>query len=338
MAIVRTKWQWFLLVAAIVFLLGAFPFVSSTYTLHLANKWGILIIAALGLNILVGRAGLISIAHAAFVAVGAYSSAILVRELSFPFLLAVPCSGLIAGLIGAFFGLPSLRIKGLYLLAATLGAQFIIEYVINSWTDLTGGYAGYRVPYATLGGIVFDTHREFFFITATVLIVMTFLASSLNRNRLGRALIAIRSNDVVAEAMGVNLLKYKLLAFFLACFFAGVAGSLWAHWMGGLMTMESFTLWGSIWYLGYIIVGGLGSIVGVFAGVLFIDGAREILTSIITGVGMSHPEVLVHIAPSGDIVFGLILILFLILEPRGLANRWEIVKSYYRLWPFSHRA
>ena len=102
--------------------------------------------------------------------------------------------------------------------------------------------------------------------------------------------------------------------------------------------MESFTLWGSIWYLGYIVVGGLGSITGVFAGVLFIEGTQEILREVITNVGMAHPQALAYVAPSGDIAFGLILILFLILEPRGLANRWEIIKSYYRLWPFSHRA
>lgn len=335
-AIIRTKWQWFLLAAALVAIVGVVPFTFSSYALYLAVKWGILIIAALGLNILVGRTGLISIAHAAFVAVGGYTSALVVTKLSLPFLVAVPCAGLMAGLIGILFGLPSLRIRGLYLLAATLAAQFIIAYVINNLTSVTGGYAGIVVPHASIGGFVLDDNRKFYFLLVPVLILMTILATNLNRNRLGRAFIAIRSNDKVAEGLGVNLWKYKLLSFFIACFFAGVAGSLWAHWQAGIMTMEGFTLWSSIWYFGYIIVGGLGSVVGVFAGVLFVEGAREILNSIINNIGTGHPDILAKIAPSGDILFGVILIVFLIWEARGISHRWEILKSYYRLWPFSY--
>jgi len=335
-AIIKTKWQWFLLAAALIVIVGVVPFAFSSYALYLGVKWVILIIAALGLNILVGRTGLISVAHAAFVAVGGYTSALLVSKLSLPFLVALPCAGLMAGLIGILFGLPSLRIKGLYLLAATLAAQFIITYVINNLTSLTGGYSGTVVPHASIGGFILDSNQKFYFVVVAVLIIMTILATNLNRNRLGRAFIAIKSNDKVAEGLGVNLWKYQLLSFFIACFFAGVAGSLWAHWQGGIMTMEGFTLWSSIWYFGYIIVGGLGSVVGVFAGVIFVEGAREILNSIINRIGASQPAVLANIAPSGDILFGVILIVFLIWEARGISHRWEMFKSYYRLWPFSY--
>lgn len=335
-AIIKTKWQWFLLAVTLALVIGVVPFVFSSYALFLAVKWGILIVAALGLNVLVGRTGLISVAHAAFVGVGGYTSALLVSKLSLPFLVALPCAGLMAGLIGILFGLPSLRIKGLYLLAATLAAQFIITYVINNLTPLTGGYSGTVVSHASIGGFVLDDNREYYFLVAAVLIAMTILATSLNRNRLGRAFTAIKSNDKVAEGLGVNLWKYKLLSFFIACFCAGVAGSLWAHWQAGIMTMEGFTLWSSIWYFGYIIVGGLGSVVGVFAGVLFIEGAREILNTIINQIGATRPEVLANIAPSADILFGVILIVFLIWEARGISHRWEMFKSYYRLWPFSY--
>ena len=333
-AIFRTKAHWVWLVSAILFFL-AFPFFANEYLLSVTILIYIYIIAAHGLNLLTGFTGLISIAHSAFIGIGAYASAILVSNIGFPFWLAFPCSIVITGLIGVIFGAPSLRLKGFYLVMATLAAQFIINFVIMRWKVLTGGVYGMSVPSLTLSNMEFDTNQSFYYIAFIVLVLSTYVAKNLVRTQVGRAFIAIRDNDLAAEVMGINLTKYKLLSFAAGCAFAGAAGSLWGHWVR-MISPEHFNLMGSVWFLGYIIVGGLGSILGPFFGVIFITLTMEILSSIFTGLSMSYPEVIGYLFASREIFFGLILALFLIFEPRGLAHRWEIIKASYRLYPFSY--
>jgi len=213
MAIFRTKTHWALLLALLVILFTA-PLYCGNYWLSVANLIGITIIAATGLNILTGYCGQLSIGHAGFIAVGAYTSAVLTNRLELPFLVGLICAGLTAGLIGMIFGIPSLRVKGFYLAISTIAAQFIIIWVINHWTSVTGGFMGISVPPASIGGITFISQSSQFYLIMVITVLVVFLAKNLARTRAGRAFIAIRDNDLAAEVMGINLFRYKLLAFF----------------------------------------------------------------------------------------------------------------------------
>jgi branched-chain amino acid transport system permease protein len=335
MAIVRTKTQWGLLAAFLILLFTA-PLYLDNYWLGIANLIGITVIAATGLNILVGYCGQLSIGHVGFMAVGAYTSAILSNKLGAPFPLALIASGLMAGAVGIIFGIPSVRVKGFYLAITSIAAQFIIIWVINHWTSLTGGFNGISVPYASIGGLVFNTQGKQYFLIIVIAVLCVFFAKNLARTRVGRAFIAIRDNDLAAEVMGINLFYYKLLAFFIGCFLAGIAGSLLAHWTGSIST-DNFSFMNSILYVGMIIIGGLGTTLGPILGVVLIQLLDVGVTKMTPALQTSFPSM-----PSGfatgiaPMLFGLVIILFLIFEPRGLAHRWNLFKSSYRLWPFSY--
>ena len=333
--IFRTGTQKVLLVLLLAFVFTA-PLYFSNQLLGVANLIGITLIAATGLNILLGYCGQLSIGHAGFIAVGAYTSAVLTNRLELPFLVGLICAGLVAGLIGLIFGIPSVRVKGFYLAISTIAAQFIIIWVINHW-GITGGFVGIEVPYASIGGLVFRSEASQFYLIMTIVIISIFFAKNLARSKVGRAFIAIRDNDLAAEVMGINLFHYKLLAFFIGCFMAGIAGSLLAHWIG-FMNAEYFTLKESILYIGMIIIGGLGTTIGPIFGVIFI----RILDVLLTWWLVPSLEKTFTARPAGfatgvtPMLFGLVIILFLILEPRGLARLWTLFKSAYRLWPFSY--
>jgi len=336
MAIFRTKTHWALFIGLMVLLFTA-PLYWSNYWLGVANLIGITIIAATGLNILTGYCGQLSIGHAGFIAVGAYASAALTGRLGLPFPLGLVSAGLVAGLVGMVFGIPSLRVKGFYLAISTIAAQFIIIWVINHWTSVTGGFVGLSVPYASIGGLTFDTEGKQFYLIMGITALTIYFAKNLARTRVGRAFVAIRDNDLAAEVMGINLFRYKLIAFFIGCFLAGIAGSLLAHWMW-FLSAEFFSLAESILYVGMIIIGGIGTTLGPIFGAVFIRLLDQVLTQWVT----PFLEGTFTMLPAGfatgitPMVFGLVIILFLILEPRGLAHRWQLFKAAYRLWPFSY--
>ena len=335
MAIVRTRTHWALFIGFLV-LLFTMPFYFSNYLLGVMNSIGITLIAAVGLNILVGYCGQLSIGHAGFIAVGAYTAAILTNRLEMPFLVGLIGAGVVSGFIGLIFGIPSVRVKGFYLAITTIAAQFIIVWVINHW-GLTGGFNGIKVPYASIGGLVFRSESSQFYLIIVIATLCVFFAKNLARTKIGRAFIAIRDNDLAAEVMGVNLLYYKLLAFFIGCFFAGIAGALLAHWIG-FLNAEQFSFTESILYVGMIIIGGLGTTIGPIFGVVFIRVLQQVLTVNL----VPFLENTFTMLPSGfatgvtPMLFGLVIVLFLILEPRGIAHRWGLFKSAYRLWPFSY--
>jgi branched-chain amino acid transport system permease protein len=335
MAILRTRTHWVLLIGLLVFIF-TLPLYLGNYWLGVSNLIGITLIAATGLNILIGYCGQLSIGHAGFIAVGAYTAAILTNRLELPFLVGLLCAGLTAGLIGLVFGIPSVRVKGFYLAITTIAAQFIIIWVINHW-GITGGFVGIKVPYASIGGFVFKSEASQFYLITTIAILCTFLAKNLARTRVGRAFIAIRDNDLAAEVMGINLFYYKLLAFFIGCFLAGIAGSLLAHWVG-FMNAEHFTLTESILYIGMIIIGGLGTTLGPILGVILIRLLQQVLmVQVVPFLESTFTALPAGFATGiAPMLFGLVIVLFLILEPRGLAHRWNLFKSAYRLWPFSY--
>jgi branched-chain amino acid transport system permease protein len=335
MAIVRTRTQWVFVFGFLALLFTA-PLYLNGYWLSVGNIIGITIIAAVGLNILVGFCGQLSIGHVGFIAVGAYTSAVLTHRFGAPFLVGLVSAGVVAGLVGIIFGLPSVRVKGFYLAITTIAAQFIILWVIQHW-NLTGGFQGLTVPLASIGGLVFASESSMFYLIIVITIICVLVGINLSRTKVGRAFIAVRDNDLAAEVMGINLLYYKLLAFFIGCFFAGIAGSLFAHYTGSL-NPEQFSFTESILYVGMIIIGGLGTNLGPVLGVVFI----RVLQQVLLGNVVPWLEHTFTVFPPGfasgvaPMLFGLVIVLFLVLEPRGIAHRWSLFKSAYRLWPFSY--
>jgi branched-chain amino acid transport system permease protein len=304
--------------------------------LYVINSMGIYAIAAVGLNLLIGYTGQISLGHGAFFGVGAYTAAILATKASFPFVVAVPAAGLVTAAVGIVFGLPSARLKHLYLLIATLAGQFIIEYVLVQWEGLTEGAEGIVVTGATLFGIDLGNDRTLYFVIFACFVLLTWIAVNLVRTRYGRAFIAIRDNDRAAEGMGIPIFPYKLLSFGISSFYAGFAGALFAFYVMSI-TPEPFNLWLSIYFIAIIIIGGLGKITGSVFGTIFIVLLEEVLshaTQFLMNVGTGGMGI--TIAPLREFVFGLAIVLFIIFEPKGLAEVWRIVRSSFRLWPFSY--
>jgi branched-chain amino acid transport system permease protein len=297
---------------------------------------GISIVAMQGLNILFGYTGQISVGHSAFIGAGAYASAILSTRLGFPFIASFICAGIICALIGLIFALPSVRVKGFYLAITTLGAYFIIIWVIQHWTKLTSGIWGLSVPGASIFGISLHTEKRFYIFTLIIVLLSTFTAKNIVRSHVGRGLVAIRDNDLAASVMGINVFHYKLLAFFICCFYAGIAGSMWAHYIKSIHP-EQFPFFDSIWYLGFLAVGGMGSIMGPIFGTVVWRLLREAVAGLVPFLSSKFPA-FAATAYSGLslIIFGLIIVIFLIFEPRGINHRWTIFKSYYRMWPFSY--
>ena len=315
--------------------LAIFPFLAPPYWLFLANQIAIFTIGAIGLNILVGYTGQISLGQGAFMAIGAYGAGLLTVRFGVPFYISIPVAALITAVAGLVVGLPSLRLKGLYLAVATLAAQQIVEFIVTHWTGLTGGTEALVVPAPLLFGARLNTDGRFYWIAVVVALVVALFAANLFRSRVGRAWVAIRDQDIAASAIGVNVFGYKLLAFATSSFLVGLSGALLAHYRS-IVTWERFTIEVSISFLAMIIIGGLGTISGSFFGATLI----VLLPAMINTVGRSLQDtapwattVLPYIQQG---VFGLVIILFLVLEPEGLARLWRNVKDYFRVWPFSY--
>jgi branched-chain amino acid transport system permease protein len=331
MAIFRTRLQWGILFLLLVLLLTC-PLFLSDRMLTLLTMIGIAIISVHGLNILTGYCGQISIGHVGFMAVGAYVSAILTAKLGWSFWTALPCAALAAGIVGLIFGLPSLKIKGFYLIMATIAAHFIIIWFILQLQNITGGADGLAVPKPKIGSLVLKSKTNYFYLVMTFTALATLLAKNIVRTRAGRAFVAIRDNDLAAEVMGISLWSYKLQAFFIGCVYAGVAGVLLVHYYG-FASVDQFPFMDSVWYLGMLIVGG-SNVTGPILGAISLKLLDELVT--IVGPVLSAAIAAQAAAAMGLITRGLVIILFLIFEPRGLDHRWGMVKAYFRLWPFSH--
>jgi branched-chain amino acid transport system permease protein len=328
---------WFVRIWLIAFLIACvlFPFFGSEYMIATMIEVGIAIIACHGLNLLTGFTGQISLGHAAFMGVGAYTCSILVGQAGVPFILALFLAGFMTALVGMVFGIPSLRLRGLYLAMATIAAQFIIEFTIRRWDKLTGGVDGLYVDPGTVGPFHFDDRIHLYYLTFVLAVAVTMATKNIVRARSGRAFVAIRDRYLAAEVIGVNLFKYRLLSFAVSSFFAGIAGALLAQYLE-VITHESFTISQSIDYLAMCIVGGLGHIMGGFFGVGFWFILERMLEVINTTLNTAYPDHVTWFVSIREIVFGLVIILFLIFEPDGLAARWRTIRAYWKLWPFSY--
>ncbi len=320
--------------AALLALLCVCPLFLNAYHLSILILINIAIIGAVSLNLLTGICGQISLGHGAFLGVGAYASGALTLQ-GLPFIVALPCAGLITAATGMLFGIPSLRLKGIYLAIATLAAQLILQYVFLHWDAVTGGSLGLAVDPPSIAGFVFDTDGKMFFLSLAIAMLTLLAASNIMRSKHGRAFVAIRDFYLSAEIVGVNLFSYKLMAFAVSSFFAGIAGALWGHYLM-FITPEPFALSLSISYLAMCIIGGLGSIQGAVFGAIFLTLLPEVLTWIADVASGVFPEAAQHLLAAKEGVFGLVLVLFLIFEPEGLQRRWKLLKAWFKLFPFAH--
>jgi branched-chain amino acid transport system permease protein len=322
-----------------VALLCAAPLVLSAYWLSLLIQIGYMAIAALGLNILVGFTGQISIGHAAFFGFGAFTSAYLTAKLGVPTFFAIPLSALATALVGLIFGLPAARLKGLYLAIATLAAQYILVDFFSRAEWFTGGVVPAIAAPFSLFGTVLNGDRPYFYVVLAYLVLCYGLVTNLMRSRDGRALVAVRDHYLSAEIIGINLAKYRTLSFGLAAFFAGIGGALYAHYQG-VVSSEGFAIDRSILFLAIVIIGGLGSIMGTLMGTVFmilLPEAMEWICALLRGGAIDQALGLRHnIAFLREIAIGLVIILFLIFEPDGLAHCWRRTKAYWKLYPFSN--
>lgn len=304
------------------------------YAVSVLNLILIAVIGAVSLNLLTGVCGQMSLGHGAFVGVGAYGAAVL-SNAGVPFFLALLGGGATAALIGMVFGIPSLRLKGIYLAISTMAAQLILEYVFLHAGGLTGGANGLPVNPPEILGFAFNSDIKIFYLILGVTSVCVLIVTNVVRTRPGRAFVAIRDYHQSAENVGVNLFAFKLQAFGLSSFLAGVAGGLWAHYTM-YITPEQFSMGLSISYLAMIIIGGMGSVLGSIFGAIFITLLPELLNLLVTSLGGIAPDLSAIIVPMKEGVFGLMLVLFLIFEPEGLVRKWRLTKAYWKLYPFAY--
>ena len=330
--------QWSVAALAALFIVIV-PLTFSEYYVSVLNLILIAIVGALGLNILVGYTGQVSIGHGAFMSVGAYTAANLITRLGMPFWVAIPAGGLMAALIGLIVGIPSLRIKGIYLAIATLAAQLIIEWSINHIQWISGGVqASIEIPRPSLFGIVLK-HEVQIYLFLMFFVVLALVATlNLVRSRVGRAFIAIRDQDIAAEIIGINIFRYKLYAFAISSFYAGVGGVLESYYLG-IANYEQFQIDVSIDYLAMVIIGGLGSVMGSVLGAIFVTllpiATRWFLNSF-GGIFFSNADLLNVVPNLRLVIFGALIIFFLVVEPEGLNRLWRNIRGYFRVWPFSY--
>ncbi len=334
MALRRTPAQKIRIVLFVLFIL-VFPFFANKYTLTLANQIAIATIGAIGLNILTGYTGQISLGQGGFMAVGAYTAGLLTVRWGVPWWGSIIIASLVTAVVGAIFGIPSLRLKGLYLAIATLAAQEIILWTVTHWKALTGGVEALVVPDPKFFGLRMNADFNFYWLAWALAGITALVTLNLFRTHYGRAFIAIRDQDIAAEVMGVDLFRYKLLAFGISSFFVGVSGALLAHYRS-IVTWERFTLDVSVLYLAMIIIGGMGSVSGSLFGASFMTLLPALLTNMGRSLRKVFPAINSIMPFLQEATFGLVIILFLILEPEGLKKLWEDIKDYFRLWPFSY--
>ncbi len=326
-------------IAIIAILLVGFvvvPLVATEYVYTgILIPFLILALATIGLNLLTGYCGQVSLGTGAFMAVGAYAAYNLVlRVPDMNLLVAFAVAGGIAALVGVLFGLPSLRIKGFYLAVATLAAQFFIDWVFIRIKWFTNYATNATAPELLLFGIPLDSAMRRYLVTLAIVVVLALVAKNLVRGATGRAWMAVRDMDIAAEIIGIRLLRTKLIAFAVSSFYCGVAGALWGFMHLGAWEPLTFDVNRSFQVLFMVIIGGVGSILGSFLGAAFIFAVPILINQVPAALGVpistalsSHLEAM---------IFGALIIFFLIVEPHGFARLWQLGKEKLRLWPLPH--
>lgn len=333
--LIETRWQKAALVA-LVLLLAAFPLAAPQFAIGIANQTLIAIVGAAALMLLTGYAGQISLGHAGLLAAGALTTAILFKELGASFWVTLPASAAIGAVLGLVFGLPSLRLKGLYLAITTLALHFVVAFIGGEYETRRGFSTGILVPPPAIAGFALQEQQHWYYVLLALAAAAMLFCLNLLRSRTGRALMAIRDHDIVAESLGIPVRRYKLLIFVVSSTMTSVAGCLLAYYRG-FVSIEAFSLYLTIDYVAMVIIGGLGSMLGVVLGALFvitfpyvIEGLLRILP---TPAGIANEIFAINYA-----AFGLVMILFLVFEPLGLVGIWRRVRNYFLIWPYRQTA
>lgn len=325
MALVR-GWAGWMGVALLAAALLAAPWFLRGYQLYIANIIGSKIIVAIGLNLLVGYTGQISLGHVGFVAIGAYAATHFVTAfqkaaafqwLGGPFWVALLVGGAAAAVFGVLVGLPALRLEGPYLSIVTLGFGLAVQQLLINWPAVSGGRIGLFVPTARIGPWLLNSHQSMYFLVWTCVVLLSLVAFNLTRSHVGRAFVALRDSDIAAEVTGVNLRYYKTLAFAVSAFYAGFGGALEAY-VVRYLEPTMFNLYESIYYLAMVVVGGLGTIPGSMFG-------ATLLTLLQFGLSQAQEYL--------PVVYGAVVILVMTVEPRGLYGRWLKIKLWSKTWP-----
>ncbi len=291
-------------------ILAVCPFFVAKYTLFMLSLFAIYTLVSVGLNLLMGYTGQIAAGHAGFLAIGAYFTTIMTMRVEWvPFIVVLPLAGVFTAIIGFLLGIPTLRLKGFYIAMATLAFGVVVSEVILQWSSLTGGDDGLSVPRVVIFGFVFDSYRKLFYLIMAITILMIIGAINLVRTRIGRAFIAIRESEIAAQTMGIDLARYKTIAFAISAFYTGIAGGLFALLIR-YISPDSFTIELSIDFIAMIVIGGMGSILGSIIGAVILTGMQQILS------GLQELQVL---------IFGLSLIVFMIFMPNGISGMLELL-------------
>lgn len=310
-------WLWYGVLIATLLVL---PMFAPPFWVYFCAILGINVVAVHGLNIMMGYTGLLSLGHAAFMGVGAYTAALSQIHLGLPFFVTIPLAGVAASVVGVAFGLPSLRIRGLNLVIATLAAQFILLFVFVQWQSVTNGDVGLIVEPARIFGFDLNNQTRMYYLILATAIAMTIFAANVIKSRVGRAFIAVRERDLTAEVLGVQIVWYKLVAFALGSFYAGVAGGLLVYF-NRFVNPDQFGLVISVFFLSAVIVGGMGSILGAILGATFMTLLPEVLREGVLAFGNAFGiDTALFLVPLREVIFGLLIVSFLIFEPRGLAH------------------
>ncbi len=322
--------------AAFALVLLVYPFFAKPFFLDLANQVFLAVIAASALMLLTGYAGQISLGHAGLLAAGAFTTGILFKEVGAPFWVTLPASAVVGGLLGLVFGLPSLRLKGLYLAVTTLALHFIVAYAGGEYETKRGYSTGVSVSPPSLFGWELTQGRHWYFVLLAIDVAVVLFCLNLVRTRTGRAFIALRDHDTVAEALGIPVKRTKLLAFVISSVLTTMTGSLLAYYQG-FVTIQAFTIYLTIEYVAMVIIGGSGSMLGAILGAVFVVLFPHAIEALIRLVPASR-----HLVNDAFAInfaaFGLIMILFLIFEPLGLVGIWRRARDYFLLWPFRQTA
>lgn len=336
MVFYETTFQNFCLGVLIVLLL-VFPFVASRFYINIANQILIAVIGALALNLLTGVAGQISMGSAALMAVGAYGASLFTNDLGWPFPLVLLGSTALAALVGAVVALPALRLRGLYLITATLALHFVVIYAVGRYQKATVGPAGFRLPLPSVAGLTVRDPREWYGLLLVMAALSTIIFVNLMRSRFGRAWLAIRDREIAAEIIGVHIATYKVAVFAASSALIGLQGALFGYYVG-VVEVDTFNFDIITRYVAMIIIGGLGSVHGAIFGAIFVTG----LPYVVQGLGQVIPPgapgarlLETHLFAVQSALYGLSIIAFLLFEPRGLVCIWQRVRNYFVLWPFS---
>ncbi len=334
LALIQTRTERVALAALLVALV-AFPFLASPFLLDLAAQVLLASVGALALMLLTGYAGQVSLGHAGLLAAGAFTVGILFKEVQAPFWITLPSSALVGALLGVVFGLPSLRLRGLYLAVSTLALHFLVVYVGAEYETKRGFSTGIVVDPPTIVGKAITDGRAWYFILLAAAAGTLLLCLNLLRSKTGRAWAAIRAKETVAEALGIGVAAHKLLAFVVSSAVTAVAGALFAYYRG-FVSVEAFSLFLSIQYVAMIIVGGMGSLLGAVLGAIFVTLFPYVIEAALRALpgAQSYAGMLFAVNYAA---FGGVMILFLVFEPLGLVGIWRRVQTYFLLWPFKHR-